>query len=92
MSAKKLSKGAVKMGSVVLVENQERHQNANETYLSCKLQAPYAKVFLPSGVILKEGNEFYALFTAHELDRAIQRANTNKEDLAKPSLLNNLLD
>lgn len=68
-----------RIGDLTVVKNKNKHRLAKDKYFHVRLQ--------------KEcGEETSALFTEKEIERALQRAKKNPEDLPKVSFLRDLLD
>ena len=69
----------VRMGKLIRVVNKGRKAGANLTYLLTKIQD-------------ENGYEFYALFTDHQIDVALARAEKNPEDVVQTTWLRDMLD
>lgn len=68
-----------RLGDVRVVMNKDRHPAANSKYFALRAQFP-------------NGEETAFLFTAKELERALDRAQKNPEDIPKVPFLLDLLD
>lgn len=74
-----LSKLPPKMGRLTRVLNQLGKGRAATEYLATKIET-------------ERGKEVYALFTDFEINRALERAKRNPEDVPDVSWLRNILD
>ena len=83
-----------KMGRLIHVKNLSRKNRANQTYFCVKLEAGQ-DICSFGGVgprMVRSGEEFYALFTHHQIVVAIDRAKANPEDVDRVHLLRDLID
>lgn len=70
---------AKRIGDLQTVENKNAHRLAAKEYKHLRVQ-------------LENGEEIHILLTEKELNRAIERAKKNPEDLPKVGFFQNLLD
>ncbi len=68
-----------RIGDVTVVENKKRHRLAKPTYNHIRIQLP-------------EGEETALLLTDKELQKGIERAKKNPEDLIKAGWIQDKMD
>ena len=80
MAAKQLDPGPAKMGRLLRVLNQNRKFGSALSYYAVQVEDE------------KGGHERCLLFTQNEIERAVMRANSNREDLTTKGFFQDLTD